>query len=285
MAESQKSAGKYKKTARNAFYKFEQAKTTAGRKTDEYANEVQKLYSSGRRNRGANPVVAAPVAKAGGGGKIGLDFSENGQIAKMPSLLDRPNVKARKPLADWCATLKAADAAAEEATDLIKPTKINAQINDKLELIFDKDENSFFKQFDNYPALLEAFMRVVVGVMEKFCQEATEIKLIGKRVQLVLSCKMINSSEKGYQSESKQEPEDVVISTNYLVSVGDSPKLRIVFQDVDNIEKSDITHDLNQDTFTLWHNELYLHRIEAQGAGEAVLLSIGLVSPDNVWED
>jgi len=240
--------------------------------TDKWENKAQSLLQSGRAHR-----PAARPAKDGGAANIaGINFKENNYIADLTQLLDR--VKVRQAFADWCASsFKPDDAAEAVDTDLIPPTKINALINEKLVLTFDKNLESYFGLKD-YPRLLATFLRVVVGLMEKFYQKTEPDKhLKEKGVQFTLSCKMINCSEEGYVPEKFiTDSEDIVISTNYVVSVGESPTLRIVYQDLHDEARPNIVHDINQDNLTLWYNDRFTHRIEAKGKGEAILLSIGL---------
>jgi len=267
MAEAQNNAAKYKKAKVNLNYKFKQLKVTHGIDTDNWENKAQSLLVSGRTNRPDKADNAARIAKDGGGGDHGLKFKERDYIAELTPFLDRPNVRTRQALENWCASFKSAEAAPTIVTHLIQPTKMNAVIND-----------DFNFDCEDYPALLQTFMRVVVGLMEKFYHKThPEIHLKKKRVQFTLSCKMINCSEEGYvPAKFIQDSQDVDISTNYVVSVGESPTLRIVYQDLHEDLRPNIVHNIHQDKLTLWHNDRFTHRIEATGKGEAILLSIGL---------
>jgi len=282
MAEAQNNVEKIKRAKHGLTYQFKSLQVKQSMNTDKFENEAQKLLASGRRNRQAGGKPAVP-AKDGGGANSGLSFKEKGTIADITPLLDRPKVMARAGFANWCASFKPAEASATGETDLIPPTKMNAQINENLKLVFDKELNTYLNCEDD-AALLKVFVQVVVGLMEKFYQQTQpEIRLEHKRAQLILSCKMINSSEEGYKPANfAQDSDNTIISTNYVVSVGESPTLRIVYQDIGDIGKPDIVHDIQQDKLTLWHNDRFTHRIEAKGKGEAILLSIGLVSFEDV---
>jgi len=266
--------------------KFNLMKTKVTSGVDDYANQVQSLLAQGRRNR----VNAGGAKQQNAGKNLGrrLTFLEEGPIAEVASFLDP--VQLRENMEQWVRKLIPAQVESE-IVNLIDPTnasggltKIDINIGDSLmELTFPE---SLLFNGEECPLLVKEYMRVIVGLMEKFCQqEEAEMSFLGRSIQLVLCCKLITSSENGLTPPSFDidgtVDDAVTVSTNYVVSLGESPKLRLGFQDIGGLN-ADVTRDINQDKLTIWRNDALAHRIEAEGAGTALLLSIGLVDPHDL---
>lgn len=262
---------------------FARTKVTSG--VDEHANKAANLLARGRKNRNAVPAAA----KNGGGMPAGLTFLGEGPIAEVASFLDP--VQARAGIEEWVRNLRLAETG-DAVTNLIDPTSEDSEGLTKIDIEIGANLQFTFQNLPSYngkpcPALVQEYMRVVVGLMEKFYQQQEgDISLRGRQIQLVLWCQRIESPENGLSPPFTVQgnPDDaIVVSTHYVVSLGNSPTLRIGFQDLVDDAKSDFFHEIRQDSLTLWRNDLLAHRIETEGTGTALLLSIGLVDPHQVF--
>jgi len=281
MADTKVNLQRAKRDFGKAKFHFMKTKVTSG--VDDYANQASNLLAKGRRNRN----VGKPKASSGGG-NIGLTMLPQGPIAEINSFLDP--VRTRQGLEDWIRQLIPAQTM-DNVTRLYDPTsqdssgftKIDVEIRDSLMDLSFSNLPSF--NGETCPALLQEYMRVIVGLMEKFYQQQeSDMSFRGRQIQLVLWCELITSPEEGISPAFNIKGDDTIaICSNYVVSLENSPALRLHFQDVSDDPKPDCFREIKQDSLTLWRNDTLAHGLEARGAGSAIILSVGLVDPNEVF--
>jgi len=283
MADTKVNLQRAKRDFGKAKFNFMRTKVTSG--VDDYTNEVASLLAKGRRNRN----VGRPKPSSGGGNNmLGLTMLPQGPIAEITSFLDP--VRTREGLEAWVRKLIPAQIS-DHITRLYDPTSEDSRSFTKIDVtIRDSLMDLSFSNLPSFngepcPALLQEYMRVIVGLMEKFYQQQeSDMSFRGRQIQLVLWCELIDSPEEGISPAFKIKGDDtIVICSNYVVSLASSPTLRLHFQDIGDDPKPDFTREIRQDSLTLWRNDTLAHGLEATGAGSAILLSVGLIDPNEVF--